>query len=59
MIRLALPLLAAVLLLAACGQKGALYLPDKGAAPVKATPSAPSAPGEEPDRSDEPRKRIH
>jgi predicted small lipoprotein YifL len=57
-IRLALPLLAAVLL-AACGQKGALYLPDQGAAPVAVTPPAPAAPGTETDRSSEPRKRIH
>ena len=57
-LRLALPLFAAALL-AACGQKGALYLPDPGAAPVTATPPAATIPGTEPDRSAEPRKRIH
>jgi predicted small lipoprotein YifL len=57
-IRFALSLLATALL-AACGQKGALYLPDKGAAPVAATPSAPDASGTQADRSNEPRKRIH
>jgi len=58
LLRLALPLVAAALL-AACGQKGALYLPDAGAAPVAATPPAAATPGSEPDRSNEPRKRIH
>lgn len=52
-------LLVLALLLAACGQKGPLYLPDKGSAPVRVTPPAPTAPGEEPDRSNEPRKLIH
>jgi len=56
--RLLLPLIG-VVLLAACGQKGALYLPDAGAAPVTATPPDATAPGAEPDRSSEPRKRIH
>jgi predicted small lipoprotein YifL len=50
--------LACVLLLAACGQKGPLYLPDQGAAPVTVTPSA-SRPDATPDRSNEPRKQIH
>jgi predicted small lipoprotein YifL len=58
LIRLALPLLAAATLVA-CGQKGALYLPDAAAAPVAVTPAAPAAPGTEADRSNEPRKRIH
>jgi predicted small lipoprotein YifL len=57
-IRLALPLLAAALL-AACGQKGPLTLPDRGATPVTVTPSTAAAPGTEADRSNEPRKRIH
>ena len=52
-------LLIAAGLLTACGQKGALYLPDAGAAPVTATPPAATIPGTEPDRSAEPRKRIH
>ena len=58
MTRLALTLLAAALL-AACGQKGALYLPDDAAAAVKVTPPAPATPDDAPDRSNEPRKRIH
>ena len=41
---------------AACGQTGALYLPEKHSAKVTADPQAPPA---EPDRTDEPRKRIH
>jgi predicted small lipoprotein YifL len=58
LMRLALPLLAAALV-AACGQKGPLTLRDPGAAPVAVTPPAPTAPGSEADRSNEPRKRIH
>ena len=57
MTRIALTLLAAALL-AACGQKGALYLPDRGAAPVTQSPPQAS-PDDAPDRSNEPRKRIH
>ena len=49
----------ALALLAACGQKGALYLPDDAAAAVKVTPPAPATPDDAPDRSNEPRKRIH
>ena len=73
--RLVLLLTAALVLpLAACGQKGPLYQTDEGIAVVPAAP-APSgpmgAPGPapdaesgaivpaSPDRSDEPRKRIH
>lgn len=50
--------LAGALLLAACGQKGALKLPD-GDMPQKVEHS--TAPGEDatPDRSNEPRKHIH
>jgi predicted small lipoprotein YifL len=50
--------LACALLLAACGQKGPLFLPDQGAAPVTVTPPA-GAPDATPDRSNEPRKQIH
>ena len=39
----ALPLALATLL-AGCGQKGPLYLPDKNAAVVTTPPSAPAAP---------------
>jgi predicted small lipoprotein YifL len=46
-------------LLAACGQKSALYLPDRKSEPVAASPAAPAATPAEPDRSDEPRKKIH
>jgi predicted small lipoprotein YifL len=60
------------LLACACGQKGPLYQPDEGvevapalpaSAPAPATSpvdgvQAPVTPGS-PDRSDEPRKRIH
>ena len=49
--------LACALWLAACGQKGPLYLPDQGAVKVTPTPAA-DAPAT-PDRSTEPRKRIH
>jgi predicted small lipoprotein YifL len=34
------------LMLAACGQKGALYLPDKSAAIVTPPPGAPAAPAQ-------------
>lgn len=51
------------LLLAACGQKGPLYLPDaagKTRAPATTpAPAAAPAAGQEPDRSNEPRKQIH
>ena len=53
------------LLLAACGQKGALYLPAPDEGPVVISPAPevvpePAAPpASEPDRSDEPRKRAH
>ena len=50
--------LAATLALAGCGQKGPLYLPDKGGAvvttPATATPGpppAPTAPGQPPEPS--------
>jgi len=49
-------LIALVLPLAACGQKGNLYEPDKGIT-VEPTTTAPDAPAS-PDRSDEGRKRI-
>ena len=61
MMRLTL-LLTASALLAACGQSGALYLPDRGSEPVTVTPAATPATATtpaEPDRSNEPRKRIH
>ncbi|MEY4761882.1 MAG: Prokaryotic lipoprotein-attachment site [Pseudomonadota bacterium] len=53
------PALVLVLCLAACGQKGPLYLPD-GDMPqkVERTPADASA-GNTPDRSNEPRKKIH
>jgi predicted small lipoprotein YifL len=61
MMRLTL-LLTASALLAACGQSGALYLPDRDSTPVTVTPAAtpatPATPAE-PDRSNEPRKQIH
>jgi predicted small lipoprotein YifL len=53
------------LLLAACGQKGALYLPAPDEGPVvispapEAVPEPAPPPASEPDRSDEPRKRAH
>jgi predicted small lipoprotein YifL len=50
--------LACALCLAACGQKGPLFLPDEGAAPVKVTPPAEGT-AATPDRSDEARKHIH
>ena len=56
------------LLACACGQKGPLYQPDEGVEVAPAPPApgtspvdgvqAPVTPGS-PDRSDEPRKRIH
>jgi predicted small lipoprotein YifL len=46
-------------LLAACGQKGSLSLPDSRSEPVAASPAAPAATPAEPDRSGEPRKKIH
>jgi predicted small lipoprotein YifL len=49
--------LAFALALAACGQKGALYLPD-GDMPQKVERPQP-APDATPDRSNEPRKHIH
>ena len=52
MMRLTLLLIASALL-AACGQSGALSLPDRGSEPVTVTTPA------EPDRSNEPRKQIH
>ncbi len=61
MMRLSL-LLTAFALLAACGQSGALRLPDPEAAPVTVAPDAPTASPAtpaEPDRSNEPRKQIH
>jgi predicted small lipoprotein YifL len=42
--RRALISLGALVLLAACGQKGALYLPDKNAAVVTSPAAAPAAP---------------
>jgi len=51
-------LIVLVSLVSACGQKGALYLPDRGAAPVTQSPPQAS-PDDAPDRSNEPRKRIH
>jgi predicted small lipoprotein YifL len=56
--RLVLPLIA-LAVLAACGQKGALYLPDPGAAQVAPTPPAADATGADADHSNAPRKRIH
>jgi len=52
--------LACALWLAACGQKGPLYLPD-GDMPQKVARPQPSAPADDatPDRSNEPRKHIH
>ena len=38
--RRALPLACTLLLLAGCGQKGALYLPDKNATVVTSAPAA-------------------
>jgi len=58
MMRLTL-LLTASALLAACGQSGALYLPDPGTETVAVSPAATPATPAEPDRSNEPRKRIH
>ncbi len=61
MMRLTLLLIASALL-AACGQSGALYLPDRGSEPVTVTPPTTPATATtpaEPDRSNEPRKRIH
>jgi predicted small lipoprotein YifL len=49
--------LACILLLAACGQKGPLYLPDESATKVAPAPAAGAA--GTPDRSNEPRKQIH
>jgi predicted small lipoprotein YifL len=59
MIRAAL-VLALLTLLPACGQKGALYLPDPEAqvVPPVAPAATPAVPGEA-DRSNESRKRIH
>lgn len=51
--------LVCAVLLAACGQKGPLYLPDQGASPVRVTPPADGAAAATPDRADEPRKQIH
>jgi predicted small lipoprotein YifL len=42
--QLTLLTLGVLLLLAACGQKGALYLPDKNAAVVTSAPAAAPAP---------------
>lgn len=42
-------------LLAACGQKGPLYLPDKAAQAVPATPQASPAPA---DPATTPRRRL-
>ena len=51
--------LALALILAACGQKGALYLPD-GDLPQKVERPDPAAGASAtPDRSNEPRKQIH
>ncbi len=47
--------LSLLTLLAACGQKGALYLPDPAAQPVPAAPQMSPAEGE---RSTDTRKRI-
>lgn len=47
--------LALALCLAACGQKGPLYLPDQGAVKVAPAPGTTATP----DRSNEPRKQIH
>jgi predicted small lipoprotein YifL len=46
----------AALLLAGCGQKGALYLPDKNAAQVVTTPPAQSTPAPSTPASAAPRK---
>ena len=42
--RLALPLACTLLLLAGCGQKGALYLPDKNATVVTSAPATGAPP---------------
>jgi predicted small lipoprotein YifL len=39
-------LIAATLALAGCGQKGPLYLPEKGGAVITAPAAAPPAPGQ-------------
>jgi predicted small lipoprotein YifL len=52
--RVLLPALA--LLLAACGQKGPLHLPDKGSTTIKVTAPAATAPSQTPDHENDPRK---
>ena len=42
--RAALPLACALLLFVGCGQKGALYLPDKNATVVTSAPATSAAP---------------
>ena len=59
---LRLSVLGCALLLAACGQKGALFLPDPGATPITTTPARADNGTDStatPDRSNEARKRIH
>lgn len=57
--------LSALALLAACGQKGPLYLPDRRPQPVPAAPAPTAAPAQAPDarqatgNDDEPRKSTH
>ena len=46
--------LAAMLALAGCGQKGPLYLPEKPGAVVTAPPPPPAAPGQPPQPSPTP-----
>ena len=46
--------LATTLALAGCGQKGPLYLPEKGGAVVTAPPPPPAAPGQPPQPSPAP-----
>ena len=46
--------LAAMLALAGCGQKGPLYLPEKPGAVVTAPPPPPAAPGQPPQPSPAP-----